>query len=174
MRACQHLFALHHSEKYITLQALNCEGDLRPGGCSTVEGVTVNSLDKNGNENQSLWPPGDSEGFWDVGNLEGCAECHLDGLPGQIFLQKASSKFLLDDRLEWQTQNFLWSPLGSMAFPHCSHLPTEGKFHNYLPLNETFLMKRSAFLGTMSPSLQEQDLCLKNDVWKYYFIRFFF
>lgn len=42
-----------------------------------------------------------------IGNLEGSAECCLDGLPGLIFLKKASSKFLLDAKTERQTQNFL-------------------------------------------------------------------
>lgn len=36
------------------------------------------------------------------GKLEGSAGCCLDGLPGQIFLKKASSKFLSDDKTERQ------------------------------------------------------------------------
>lgn len=37
-----------------------------------------------------------------IGNLERYAECRLDGLPGQIFLQKESSKFPSDDKMERQ------------------------------------------------------------------------
>lgn len=42
-----------------------------------------------------------------VGNLEESAKCRLDGLPGQIFLQEASSKFPLDDKMERRTRNSL-------------------------------------------------------------------
>lgn len=47
---------------------------------------------------------------------------------------------------------FLVKPFGQHGFS------MEGKFHNCLPLCEAFVMKWSAFLGTMSPSLQEQEI----------------
>lgn len=48
---------------------------------------------------------------------------------------------------------------GAWLFHRHSHPPAEGKFHNYLPLNGAFVMKGAAFLGNVSPSLQERRIC---------------
>lgn len=52
---------------------------------------------------------------------------------------------------------FLVKPFQQHGFSITAVVYLLGKFHNYLPINE--VMKWSAFLGTMSLYLQEQQIC---------------
>lgn len=93
-----------------------------------------------------------------IGNLEGSANCHLDGLPGCHFCRRHLLNFHWMTRWRDKHETPCEAFWAAWLFHHCSHLPSKGKFHNYLPLNEAFVMKWSAFLGTISLSLQEQQI----------------